>query len=111
MRVGFCCPQEVFRRLMLYKPVTRECLWLYLVTVEGAVSLVLLRREGVVQQSIYFISHLLKDAEGYYNILKNLALALVLIARQLCPYFLSHPLTVLINSTLGHVLTNLEASG
>lgn len=35
---------------------------------------------------------------------------MVLNAHQLRPYFLSHPITVLINSTLGHVLSNSDAS-
>lgn len=43
--------------------------------------------------------------------LEKLALALILTVRRLRQYFLSHPITVLTNSTLGHVLSNPKASG
>lgn len=49
---------------MLYKPVIGERLWLHLAVGEGAISLILLCQEGAVQHPIFFISHLLKDAEG-----------------------------------------------
>lgn len=64
-----------------------------------------------MQQPMYFINHLLKDAEERCTKLKKLALTLILTTRRLYRYFLSHPLTVLTNSTLGHVLANLEALG
>ncbi|XP_073153919.1 uncharacterized protein [Henckelia pumila] len=40
-----------------------------------------------------------------------MALALILTARKLRPYFLSHPVTVLTNSPLGRVMTQPDASG
>lgn len=65
----------------------------------------------MVQQPIYFTNYLLKDVEVRCSTLEKLALALVLIDHWLRPYFLSHPITVLISSTLRHVLANLEVSG
>ncbi|XP_073137059.1 uncharacterized protein [Henckelia pumila] len=41
----------------------------------------------------------------------KMAPALILIARKLRPYFLSHPVTVLTNSPLGWVMTHPDASG
>lgn len=78
---------------------------------KGAINSVLLSQEKIVQQPIYFINHLLKEVEGRYTTLEKLALALVLTTHRLCPYFLSHPLTILTNSILGCVLTNFEAFG
>lgn len=63
---------------MLYKLVARKRLWLYLTLGEGEANLVLLSWEGAVQQSIYFTSHLFKNAEGHYSTLEKLALVLVL---------------------------------
>lgn len=77
---------------------------------EGVVALVLLHQEGMVQYPIYFISHLLKEAKARYFTLEKLALALALTTSRLRPYFLSYPLIVLTNSTLGCVLTNPKAS-
>ncbi|XP_073138414.1 uncharacterized protein [Henckelia pumila] len=42
---------------------------------------------------------------------EKLALALVITARKLRPYFLSHPITVLTNSALGKIAANPNASG
>lgn len=42
--------------------------------------------------------------------MEKLALSLVLTVRRLQPYLLSHPVTVLTNSALDRVLTNLETS-
>ncbi|XP_074565139.1 uncharacterized protein LOC141821675 [Curcuma longa] len=93
------------------KPLPGEPLWMYLSATDSAVSSVLVKDEGQNQQPIYFSSHLLKDAETRYTGLEKLAWILVLSARRLRPYFLSHPITVLTNSNLGRVLTQPEASG
>ncbi|XP_073137174.1 uncharacterized protein [Henckelia pumila] len=58
-----------------------------------------------------FVSHALKGPELNYLTQEKLALALVITARKLRPYFLSHPITVLTNSVLGKIATNLDASG
>lgn len=78
---------------------------------EEVVSLVLLRQEGAVQQSIYFASYLLKNVELWYNLLEKLALALVLSAWKLRPYFLSHLIMVLTTIFLGYVLAHPDVSG
>lgn len=85
----------------LAKLVVRETLWVYLAATEGAVSSVLLRQGEGVQYPIYFISHLLKDAERCCTSLKRLTYAMVMIALRLHPYFLSHPIIVLTNSAMG----------
>lgn len=95
----------------LAKPEPQEPLWVYLSASEVALGSVLIRQEGHVQQPVYFTSHLLKDAETRYTTLEKLALALVLMARKLRPYFLSHPVTVLTNSNLGRVLLKPDVSG
>lgn len=60
---------------------------------------------------MYFVSYLLKNIETRYSFLEKLSLALTLMARKLHSYFLSHPITVLTNSSLSLVLLNLDASG
>ncbi|XP_075521447.1 uncharacterized protein LOC142554667 [Primulina tabacum] len=85
-------------------------LWVYLSATEGAVSSVLVKSEGSVQQLIYYVSHALKGAEIRYSGLEKLALALVMTARRLRPYFLSHPIVVLTNSPLGRILTHSDIS-
>lgn len=48
--------------------------------------------------------------EEHYSTLEMLALAFVLTARCLHPYFLSHSIMVLTNYTPGRILANPEAS-
>ena len=64
-----------------------------------------------VQWPIYYISKQLVDAETRYPEMEKLALALVIIARKLRPYFHSHPVSVLANDPLTQVLQKLDASG
>ncbi|XP_073064019.1 uncharacterized protein [Primulina eburnea] len=96
---------------VLAKPAAGEPLWVYLSATEGAMSSVLVKSEGSVQQPVYYVSHALKGAEIRYSGLEKLALALVMTARRLRPYFLSHPIVVLTNSPLGRILTHSDMSG
>ncbi|XP_042441279.1 uncharacterized protein LOC122026610 [Zingiber officinale] len=95
---------------VLAKLVAREALRVYLSSTEYAVGSALVRPDGE-EQPVYFLSHILKDAESRYTGLEKLAFKLVLAARRLRPYFLVHPIVVMTNSPLGRVLLNPEASG
>ncbi|XP_073129182.1 uncharacterized protein [Henckelia pumila] len=97
--------------LVLAKAVPGEPLYIYLSALEGAVSSVLIRQEGAAQHPLYFFSHSLKGAELRYSEVEKLALALVITARKLRPYFLSHPIVVLTNSPMGRILTDADISG
>ncbi|XP_073290537.1 uncharacterized protein [Primulina huaijiensis] len=83
-------------RPILNKPVTGEELFVYLAVTPQAASSVLVRKEDAVHQPVYF---------------EKLALALVIMARKLRPYFLSHPITVLTNSVLGKIVLHPDTSG
>ncbi|XP_075499329.1 uncharacterized protein LOC142537720 [Primulina tabacum] len=50
-------------------------------------------------------------AEIRYSGLEKLSLALMMMARRLRPYFLSHTIVVLTNSPLGRILTHSDMSG
>ena len=63
-----------------------EDLYMYLLVSEHAVSVVLLRDQGV-QQPIYYINKTLVDAEMRYLPLEKLVLALVHATRKLPHYF------------------------
>ncbi|XP_075507599.1 uncharacterized protein LOC142544436 [Primulina tabacum] len=96
---------------VLAKPVADEALWVYLSATERAVSSVLVKLEGSTQQPVCYVLYALKGVEIRYSELEKLALALVMIARHLRPYFLSHPIVVLTNSPLGRILTHSDMSG
>ncbi|XP_073057372.1 uncharacterized protein [Primulina eburnea] len=85
---------------VLAKPAAGEPLWVYLSAIEGAVSSVLVKLERSTQQPVYYVSHALKGAEIRYSGLEKFSMSLVMTARRLRPYFLSHPIVLLTNSPL-----------
>ncbi|XP_073131635.1 uncharacterized protein [Henckelia pumila] len=96
---------------VLNKPVQGKELFVYLAVMPRAASSVIVRKEGMNHLPVYFVSHALKGAELNYMTQEKLALALVITARKLRPYFLSHPIIVLTNSALGKIAANPDASG
>ncbi|KAK3031150.1 hypothetical protein RJ639_035148 [Escallonia herrerae] len=81
------------------------------VAAEVAVSTVLIREEDGVQKPIYYISKVLQDVETRYPKIDKIALALIISARRLRPYFQSHTIIVLTDQPLRKVLLSPEASG
>ena len=79
---------------MLAKLRAREDLTLYLSISEHVVSSVLVRDEGATHTPIYYVSKALQDAETRYSEIEKLALALVVAARKLRPYFQAHVILV-----------------
>ena len=72
---------------LISKPLLGKVLLLYLVVSEHAVSTVLVRGEESKQLPIYYVSEALPDAETCYIHLEKLAIALIVDARKLRPYF------------------------
>ena len=79
---------------MLMAPDLGEDLFMYLSVSDHAVSVVLLRDQGV-QRLSYYISKTLVDAEMRYLPLEKLVLALVHATRKLPHYFQAHTIYVL----------------
>ncbi|KAK8916849.1 hypothetical protein KSP39_PZI022199 [Platanthera zijinensis] len=96
---------------LLQSPRAGEMLFLYLGVGLEAVSSVLVREESRRQFPVYYVSHILKDAEARYPILEKLALALVMSARRLRPYFQAHSIQVVTDQPLKNVLEKPEHSG
>ena len=71
-----------------------EDLFMYLSVSEHAISIMLLRDQGV-QQPVYYISKALVDAETRYLPLEKLVLALVHATWKLPHYFQAHTVYVL----------------
>ena len=96
---------------LLSKSLHGEVLLLYLAVSEHAVSAVLVREEGTKQLPIYYVSKALLDAETRYNYLEKLALALMVAARKLRPFFQAHPVVVVTSFPIKLVLRKPEVSG
>ncbi|CAA7059566.1 unnamed protein product [Microthlaspi erraticum] len=72
---------------ILAKPEEGETLLLYIAISSTAVSGVLVREDRGEQQPVFYVSKTLNDAETRYPTLEKLALAVVISARKLRPYF------------------------
>ncbi|KAK0592411.1 hypothetical protein LWI29_018735 [Acer saccharum] len=96
---------------LLSKPKDNEVLFIYLAVSNTAVSAVLVREEESIQHPVYYVSKTLLDAETRYSRLEKLALALVMAARKLRPYFQCHSIKVLTAYPLKNILHKPELSG
>ncbi|PKA59800.1 RNA-directed DNA polymerase like [Apostasia shenzhenica] len=84
---------------------------LYLGVSDTAVSAVIVDDNKGVQHSIFYISRILLDVESRYPTLEKLALALLVTARKLHPYFQSHIIQVVTDQPLLKILHTPEVSG
>ncbi|KAL0373472.1 UNVERIFIED_CONTAM: hypothetical protein Sradi_3262900 [Sesamum radiatum] len=96
---------------LLVKPSQGDTLFLYLSTTPQAVSSILVCKDEEKQMPIYYVSKVLNGEEGRYMPIEKMALALVITARRLHSYFLSHPIGVKINLPLKQTLGKPDTSG
>lgn len=86
-------------------------MFLYLTASDHATSSVLVRKENEVEYLTYYTSKALLDAETKYPPLEKWALALVVAAQKLRPYFHTFPVVAVTNQLLRQTLHKPEASG
>lgn len=96
---------------LLTKPFPKEALYLYFIVEEESISSVLIREEGFAQKPIYYTSKMIQGTEIRYADIEKMALAVMIIARKLHPYFLSHKVIMRTNIPLKQVLGKLDLSG
>ncbi|XP_058217932.1 uncharacterized protein LOC131328958 [Rhododendron vialii] len=75
---------------LLVKPLPDEDLYLYLAISDHATSAVLVRKEGMEHQPIFYSRKTMTDSQMRYLPMETLALALVSAKTSLLPYFQSH---------------------
>ncbi|XP_009388188.2 uncharacterized protein LOC103975002 [Musa acuminata AAA Group] len=63
------------------------------------------------QLPVYYVSHVLNGPEERYPPIEKLALALVLSARKLRPYFQAHPVEVITDQPLRQILSKFDVVG
>ena len=95
---------------ILLAPEINEDLFMYLSVSKHAVSVVLLRDQGI-QHPIYYISKTLVDAETRYLPLEKLVLALVHATRKLPHYFQAHTVYILTEYPLQSLLKRSDFTG
>ena len=67
---------------LLAKPSEGEKLYLYLAVSEQAISAVMVKEDGKIQKSIYYVSKVLHEAEINYSKIEKFALALITASRK-----------------------------
>jgi hypothetical protein len=88
-----------------------ETLSLYLTVSPTALGSALIREEDDVQLPVYYTSKAFQGAEERYPAMEKLALALVVAARKLRPYFQAHTIIVLMNHPLRKAMNKPDAAG
>ncbi|KAM2661593.1 hypothetical protein EV2_023882 [Malus domestica] len=96
---------------LLSKPEVGDTLVIYLSVSASTVSFVLIRKDGNVEWPVYYASKALQDAETRYSNIEKLALALVMSAKKLHPYFQAHSIIMLTNHPLRQILQSPDTSG
>ena len=91
--------------------VMGEELFLYLAVTPHAVSSALIRKEGKIQNPVYYTSKALRGAEGRYPLIEKLAFALIMASRKLRHYFQAHVINFITDHSLKKAMNKLEAAG
>ena len=81
--------------LIMSSPEPDEVLFAYIVVAPYAVSLVLIRVDNGIQQSVYYVSKSLHEVKVRYLPLEKAILVVVLGTRKLPHYFQAHTVVVL----------------
>lgn len=98
------------RAPLLVTPIGDEDLYLYLAVSNHATSTVLVRKEGIVHQPIYYSSKTMTVSQTRYLPMDKLALALVSSKTSLLPYFQTHQIVVLTEYPLKAILRKMDSS-
>lgn len=93
------------------KPEEGETFYLFISISSSAVSGVLVKKYQGKQNLIFYVSKSLDGKEIRYPTLEKLALAVVISARKLCPYFQFHSIVILTTQPLQIILHNPNQSG
>ena len=107
--------EQAFKQLKAYlteppilaKPEEGKPQYMYTVVSRTAITGVLVRQDHEGQKPIYYVSKTLIDAETRYPAMEKLALAVVMSARKLRPYFQSHPIVVMTSQPIQTILHSL----
>ena len=68
-------------------------------------SAVICYEENKKQRPIFYVSRMLLDAETRYNAIEKIVLALVNAKKKLCHYFKTHPIMVITDFPIKHILS------
>ena len=80
-------------------PIRKKPLLLYLATNQYAIGALIAQKDGDgIEQSVYYISHALKDTENRYPWVERACLAIVYASKRLRHYFLAYEVWLMTKS-------------
>ncbi|GJV55728.1 reverse transcriptase domain-containing protein [Tanacetum coccineum] len=96
---------------MLVARMEKEELIVYLAAATETVSAVLMTEQEAKQMPIYFVSRALRGPKVNYTSMEKLVLALVHVSKRLKRYFHAHPIIVITDQLIQHVLSRPKVAG
>ncbi|XP_056694879.1 uncharacterized protein [Spinacia oleracea] len=93
------------------RPEEGDTLQLYISASQHTVAAILIIEKDKAQIPVYFVSHILQEAETRYSLIEKLGLAVLIAARKLRPYFDAHGIEVLTNYPLEKAMQKMDTSG
>nr|GEV13546.1 reverse transcriptase domain-containing protein [Tanacetum cinerariifolium] len=96
---------------MLTAPMEKEKLIVYLAATRETVSAVLMMEREAKQMPIYIVSRALRGPELNYTSMEKLVLALVHASKRLKRYFQAHPIIVITDQPIQHILSRPKVAG
>ncbi|GAU35417.1 hypothetical protein TSUD_375070 [Trifolium subterraneum] len=100
-----------FEPPVLIRPVVGEKIYLYLAVASEAISAVLIRETEQGQKPVYFVSRALHGPELRYLHIEKIALAIIMAARKLRYYFLTHFIVVRTDQPIKQLLARPDMVG
>jgi len=110
--------EEIFKQFkfltspaVIQKPRADHPILVYLTVSEEAVSAALVQETEGEERPVYFVGRTLHSAETRYQMIEKVALALVLTARRMRPYFQNHSITVRTDYPIFKILSKPDLAG
>lgn len=91
---------------ILEKPTPYKALKIYLSFSDFIIAAILVKRLGLEQKPVYFVSHMLKGSENCYLKIEKLIVFLIIASRKLRQYFQGRLIIVMTNQSLRKILHN-----
>jgi len=96
---------------VIQKPRLDQPIIVYLSVSKDAISAALVQEIEGEQRPVYFTSKTLQEAETRYQMIETVALALVITARRMRPYFQNHEVIVRIDYPIAQILSKPDLAG
>jgi len=96
---------------VIQQPRPNQAIIVYLSVSKDSISTALVQEVEGEQRPVYFTNRTLQEAETRYQMIEKVALALVLTARRMRPYFQNHEVIIRIDYPIARILSKPDLAG